>query len=167
MIGPVTSGAVRTSEGKEPFDDEDRTMLGRKDYTPDEVATARRAVEEQLAAYRDLATAVDAAGDPKAVAALQAFEPVLANALVMQLDRFFVHRLRAVSGKDGNPLNEVEVLVESLLAGGGVVAAHKVIRLRPGRSVLGLAPGDRIRLTADRFEQLADAFFGELMDRFL
>ncbi len=142
-------------------------MLGRKDYTPDEVATARKAVEEQLAAYRELAAAVDASGEPKVVAALEAFEPVLASALVMELDRFFVHRLRAVSGKDGNPLNEVEVLAESLLAGGGVVAAHKVIRLRPERSVLGLAPGDRIRLTVDRFEQLADAFFGELMDRFL
>jgi hypothetical protein len=142
-------------------------VLGRKDYTPDEVAAARKAVDEQLAAYRDLAAAVDATGDPKALAALAAFEPVLANALVMELDRFFVHRLRAVGGKDGNPLNEVEVLVESLLAGGGVLVAHKVIRLRPEGSVLGLAPGARIRLTVDRFEQLADAFFTELMDRFL
>jgi hypothetical protein len=142
-------------------------VLGRKDYTPDEVATARKAVEEQLAAYRDLAAAIDATGEPKAVAALEAFEPVLANALVMELDRFFVHRLRAVSGKDGNPLNEVEVMVDSLLTGEGVVAAHKVIRLKPEQSVLGLAPGDRMRLTVDRFERLADAFFAELMDRFL
>jgi hypothetical protein len=142
-------------------------VLGRKDYTPDEVAAARKAVDEQLTAYRELAAAVDATGEPKAAAALAAFEPLLANALVMELDRFFVHRLRAVSGKDGNPLNEVEVLVESLLAGGGALAAHKVIRLRPERSVLGLAPGAPIQLTVDRFEQLADAFFGELMDRFL
>jgi hypothetical protein len=142
-------------------------VLGRKDYTPDEVATARKAIEEQLTAYRDLAAAIDATGEPKAVAALEAFEPVLANALVMELDRFFVHRLRAVAGKDGNPLNEVGVLVESLLVGGGVLVAHKVVRLRPEGSVLGLAPGDRVRLTVDRFEQLADAFFGELMDRFL
>jgi hypothetical protein len=142
-------------------------VLGRKDYTPDEVFAARKAVEGQLAAFRDLAAAVEATGDPKAAAALEAFEPVLADALVMALDRFFVHRLRAVSGKDGNPLNEVEVLVESLLAGGGVVVAHKVVRMRPEQSVLGLAPGERIRLTVDRFERLADAFFGELMNRFL
>jgi hypothetical protein len=142
-------------------------VLGRKDYTPDEVSTARKAVEEQIAAYRALAAAVDATAEPKAVAALAAFEPVLANALVMELDRFFVHRLRAVSGKDGNPLNEVEVLVESLLAGGGALVAHKVIRLRPEGSVLGLAPGEEVRLTVDRFSRLADAFFAELMDRFL
>ncbi|MDT7743427.1 MAG: hypothetical protein QOE59_2505 [Actinomycetota bacterium] len=30
-------------------------------------------------------------------------------------DRRFVHRVRPVAGKDANPLNEVELLVESVL----------------------------------------------------
>jgi hypothetical protein len=142
-------------------------MLGRKDYTPQELAAARAAVDEQLGAYRALADAVRAAGDPAATAALQALEPALFTGLVLALDRFFVHRIRAVSGKDGNPLNEVELIVESVLAGDGVLRGSTVIKLRPDRSVLGLAPGDRIRLTADAFERLADAFLEELGSRFV
>ncbi len=142
-------------------------MLGRKDYTPQELATALAAVDEQLTAYRRLAEAVDRAGDPAVTAALEALEPVLFTGLTVALDRYFVHRIRAVSGKDGNPLNEVELIVESVLEGGGVLRGSTVITLRPERSVLGLAPGDRIRLTADAFERLCEAFLAELATRFV
>jgi hypothetical protein len=30
--------------------------------------------------------------------------------MTLMLDRYFVHRLRMVTGKDGNPLNEVELI---------------------------------------------------------
>jgi hypothetical protein len=142
-------------------------MLGRKDYTPQELTTARAAVDEQLAAYRGLADAVDKADDPALTEALEALEPALFTGLTLALDRHFVHRIRSVSGKDGNPLNEVELVVESVLDNGGVLRANNVIKLRPERSVLGLAPGDRIRITADAFERLADAFLAELATRFV
>lgn len=52
-------------------------------------------------AYRHLAQAIN--GDAEAAAALAALEAPLFNSLTLALDRFFVHRVRMVSGKDGNP----------------------------------------------------------------
>jgi hypothetical protein len=46
-------------------------------------------------------------------AALEAFDAQLFANLILALDRPFVHRLRTGTGKDGNPLNEVELLTES------------------------------------------------------
>jgi hypothetical protein len=142
-------------------------MLGRKTYTREELDHARTAIAGQLAAYRELADAIDATGDPRAQAALGAFEPHFANVLTLALDRSFVHRLRAVSGKDGNPLNEVAVLAESLLAEGGVVRPGGGIKLDPERSVLGLAPEDPIALSVADVERLAEAFLAELEARFV
>jgi hypothetical protein len=86
---------------------------------------------------------------------------------VLVLDRYFVHRLRTVTGKDPNPLNEVELLTESLLNNDGVLRTGNVVRWVPEQSVLGLRAGDRIRLTADDFERLSTAFLAELERRFV
>jgi hypothetical protein len=87
--------------------------------------------------------------------------------MTLALDRYFVHRVRAVSGKDGNPLNEVELMSDSLMSHGGVLRANNVIKLVPEKSVVGLEPGERIRLTAAQFERLAKAFLAEIEARFL
>ncbi len=138
-------------------------MLGRKDFTRDEIDRAKAVIDQQLTAYRALASATPGgAGE----ATLAAFESHLFDNLVLTLDRFFVHRVRAVSGKDANPLNEVEVLVESLLVG-DVLRTNKVIKWLPENTVLGLADGDPIALTEAQFTALADAFFTELESRFL
>lgn len=143
-------------------------MLGRKDYTHEEVERARNAVATQLATYRTLAHAIDAAPADAGVAlALEALEPTLFANMVLALDRHFVHRVRMVTGRDGNPLNEVELLVESIMGNDGVLRGNEVIRYVPADSTLGLEVGERIRLTADQFERLADAFFAELEARFL
>jgi hypothetical protein len=143
-------------------------MLGRKDYTKDELETARKAVAQQLAAYKKLVKAIDAAtSDPKVAAALEAFEPILFNNMVMVLDRYFVHRIRNVTGKDSNPLNEVELLTEALLENGGLLRGNNVIKYAPDQSVLGLDVGDRIKLTAVEFERLAKAFFAEIEAKFV
>ncbi|MCU1659024.1 MAG: hypothetical protein JWO57_3680 [Pseudonocardiales bacterium] len=50
-------------------------MLGRKDYTQEELDHAKTAVDQQLAAYTKLVHAIDnATSDPKVVSALDAFE---------------------------------------------------------------------------------------------
>lgn len=61
--------------------------------------------------------------------------------------RYFVHRLRLVTGKDGNPLNEVELL--------------------PEESVAKIDFGDRIKLDVASFERLAKAFFVDVKGKFL
>jgi hypothetical protein len=142
-------------------------MLGRKDYTKEEVDHARAAVNQQLAAYKKLVKAVDSSGsDAKVTAALEAFEPLFFNNMTLVLDRYFVHRIRVVAGKDGNPLNEVELLTESLLAGDGTLRGNNVIKLVPDESVLKLDIGDRIELTAAQFERLAKAFISEIESKF-
>jgi hypothetical protein len=141
-------------------------MLGRSTYTQPELDHAKTSVAEQIAAYDTLAIAVEAATDPKAASALETFEPLFFNNMVLVLDRFFVHRVRQVAGKDGNPLNEVELLAESLMNNDGVLRGNKVIKLVPGESVLGLEPGERIGLTGAEFGRLAEAFFAEIESRF-
>src|SRR3954464_7650554 len=143
-------------------------MLGRKDYTQEELDRATSVIKQQLAAYKKLRKAVTGAGeDPKAAAALEAVEPLLFNNMALVLDRYFVHRLRAVTGKDGNPLNEVELLSESLMNNDGVLRGNNVVKFVPERSVTRLEPGERIRLSADEFERLAGAFLAEVEAKFL
>jgi hypothetical protein len=141
-------------------------MLGRKNYTQEELDHSKAMVDRQLAAYKTLVTAAGAATDTKVGSAFEAFEPLFFNNMLLALDRPFVHRIRAVAGKDGNPLNEVELLCESLL-NDGIFRGNNVIKLIPEQSVLKLEIGDPIRLTADEFERLASAFFAELERKFL
>jgi hypothetical protein len=142
-------------------------MLGRKNYRQDELDQAKAAVDKQLAAYKNLVKAVGDTSDPKAKAALEAFEPLFLNTMILVLDRFFVHRIRAVSGKDGNPLNEVELMADSLINNEGVLRGSNVIKLVPEQTVVKLGIGDRIRLDAAQFARLSKAFFGELEAKFL
>ncbi len=135
-------------------------MLGRKTYTQIEIDTARSAMERQLAAYDQVV-----AGSKGAARA--EFDAVFFNQLLLALDRPFVHRIRPVTGKDGNPLNEVEMLCDSLLSHGGVLQASKVIKLVPANSVSGIEFGASIQLDREQFGRLATAFFDELQARFL
>jgi hypothetical protein len=140
-------------------------LLGRKTYTSEELNRARTAIQQQLTTYNALARSVD--GNPKAKAALEAFEPVFFNTMAMALDRFFVHRLRAVTGKDTNPLNEVELLTEALMNHDGILPGNTVIKYVPDKSVAKIRVGEPIRLNADQFEHLADAFLDEIERKFL
>ena len=142
-------------------------MLGRKDYTREALASAQREVKQLLSSYRKLAKAVQDTGDPKAGAALEGFEPVLFNSMALALDRRFVHRLRSVTGKDGNPINELELLADSLMNNDGVLRGINVIKYEPEESVLKLDVGDEIELDADRFQRLSKAFFGDLESKYV
>ena len=139
-------------------------MLGRTTYTLDEINSARFAMAAQLTAYATLAN--ETSGDT-ALAALDDFEPLFFNNLVLALDRYFVHRVRAVSGRNGNPLNEVELLADSLMNNNAVLRGNSVVAYTPAASIVKLELGDDIRLTAAEFADLADAFFAELEARFL
>ena len=127
-------------------------MLGRNSYEPEELENARTTVKRQLADWR----ASGAGGD---------LETTYFNGLVLSLDRPFVHRIRKMTGKDTNPLSEVELIVDSLIGNDGRMDAGTVVKYQPEESVLGLAAGDEIRLTADDYERLATAFIDELEQR--
>jgi hypothetical protein len=142
-------------------------MLGRKTYEQQELDNAKGVIDKQLAAYKKLAKAIDATSDPKAKAALDGFEPLFFNNLLLALDRYFVHRLRASTGKDGNPLNEVELLVDSLLNNDGKFRGNNVIKLEPEESVLKINFDDKIELTQDQFERLYKAFMADLKAKFV
>jgi hypothetical protein len=143
-------------------------MLGRKNYTQEELDSGRTAIAQQLEAYRRLEAAVEQApADSDAQAALAAFAPLFFNNLTLALDRYYVYRLRVVTGKDGNPLNEVELLGDSVMHNGGVLRRHNVIKFVPDDSVTKVQIGDRIALTADEFERLSNAFFAELERKFV
>ena len=127
-------------------------MLGRTSYEPQELEHARTTVTRQLADWRSSGADAD-------------LETTYFNSLLLALDRPFVHRIRRLTGKDTNPLSEVELTVGSLIAHEGRSDPGAVVRWVPERSVLGLAPGDENRLTAQSYELLATAFLDELERR--
>jgi hypothetical protein len=142
-------------------------MLGTKQYTKQYMDECRERVERAVAAYRELPAKP---GD--------GFEALYFNNLVLLLDYFFVHRLRMVAGKDGNPLNEVRILCNSILANDSIFTAENVaqtsafegltgIKLPPDKSVLKLSAGDAVRLTEHDFVRLSHAFFDEMERKFL
>jgi hypothetical protein len=72
-----------------------------------------------------------------------------------------------VTGKDGNPTNEVELMSDSLMNNDGVLRGNNVIKLNPEHSVLKLGIGDRIALSAEQFGRLSKAFLAEIRARFV
>jgi len=143
-------------------------MLGRKDFTQKELDDGKAAVAGQLAAYEELAkiAAADDA-DEELRQAFEEFETPLFNNLTLMLDRRYVHRVRTVTGKDTNPLSEVELIVDSLLDNDGVFRTGGVVKYVPEKSVVKLDAGDKIQLTADDFERLSTAFFDTLAANFI
>jgi hypothetical protein len=140
-------------------------MLGVRNYPREYVDSCRAKVDADVAAYRGLAAI--ARKQPGSNPALETFEAAFFNNMVLVLDACFVHRLRAVEGKDGNPLNEVRLLCQSLLEHGGVMTVDKSIKLAPEKSLLGYRAGDPIRVGEEHFARICNAYFAEIESRFL
>jgi hypothetical protein len=129
-------------------------------YTTDSIDECRTRMDAQLAAYRALVgnkTASDVA--------VQSFEPLFFANLVAALEGCFVHRSRTLELKDGNALNEVRTLSNSII-NNRVMAADKTIKYDPSKSVLKIAVGEEIRLNESGFVQLLAAFLSELEAKF-
>jgi hypothetical protein len=88
------------------------------------------------------------------------------NQLVPALDRWFSLRNPKLEGRDGNPLNEVRAIAESITEHGAVMVVPKGIQLEPDTSVLGFADGDEISLDGGAFERLFDAFLAQVEAKF-
>ena len=145
-------------------------MLCINTYTQDYINDCRARVEAQLAVYRHLvatARAQPTTNDQPLKAAVDSFEPVFFNNMVLLLDSLFTHRSRTLEKKDGNPLNEVRLICESLLDNGGKLSADKSIKLDPTKSVLKYKTGDTINLTEAAFMRLSHAYFAEIESKYL
>jgi len=137
-----------------------------KKYPKDYIAACRARVDADLRAYRSQAGKTPS----------KEFEARFFNDQVLLLDYMFVHRLTGTEGKDGNPLNEVRVLCNSLLLNRGKMQVERLpgwpnsassgMSLPPEKSVLKLKVGDEVRLSEADFARLSTAFFAELKKRF-
>jgi len=139
-------------------------MLSVTSYPEVYVQLTASKVDEQLAAYAALAAAVK--GSAKAEAALAAFAPDYFNAMLLALDHHFMHRMRGAEGKDGNPLNEVRMLVDSIMENDGVMKANSTIKYKAEKGVAGIAVGEAVVLDAETFGRLAGAYIAEIGKRF-
>jgi hypothetical protein len=143
-------------------------MLAVNKYEKTYIETCRRQVDAQLAAYDDMVAARgnESPHKDKRDAAIAAFEQHFLRHMILALDRYFVHRTRALEKKDGNPLNEVRMLCTSITEGHDTLQADSTIKYDPARSVLKLRIGDEIRLSVDGFRKLSRAFFDDLHEKF-
>ncbi len=141
-------------------------MLAVTTYPQDYIDECRAQMEAQLAAYKTLGLRRSQDKASAIRSAVELFEPLFFNNLTLVLDSYFVHRTRAIEGKDGNPLNEVRMLCTSILRNHGVLGADKTIKYKPETSVLKLQIGDEIRLDEAQFRALFEAFFSEIEARF-
>src|SRR6059058_3696701 len=115
-------------------------MLGMKTYSQDYIDACRARVEANLRAYRKQV----------GKAPTREFEERFFKGQVLLLDYMFVHRFSGIEGKDGNPLNEVRILCNSILLNKGKLQVDKLpgwpnsaiagIKLPPEQSVLKLKP---------------------------
>jgi hypothetical protein len=88
------------------------------------------------------------------------------NQLMVALDRWFSLRNPKVEGRDGNPINEVRAIAESVTEHGSVMTVPRGIKLAPESSVLGFEEAEEISLDGDAFERLFDAFLAEVEEKF-
>lgn len=136
-------------------------MLGRKTFTQSEVDQAKTMIAALVAGRTTIA---EAGVDP---AALAIVDPEFFTALTLVLDRPFVHRVRSVLGKGPGALNELELIVASLIEHDGVFTVGTVLAYSADASYTGLVPGEPVRLGAEQFERLAVGVFAELEELFV
>lgn len=141
-------------------------MQARKTYTTGEIAHAKAVIDAQLKAYRAVSDAAEISpNDEDLNEAVDYFNSLFFNNLALVLDRFFVDRDRTAVGTDSNPLNELEMICDSLMNNDGVFRAGTESAYSAENSTVNLTPGDQIVLDVDKFTQLSAAFFVELDER--
>ena len=145
-------------------------MLCVNNYTQKYIDECRSRVAAQVSAYRTLVITAKNQTSPDESplnAAIEAFEPHFFNNMDLALDSYFVHRARAIEKKDGNPLNEVRMLCNSMMNNNNMMCADKTIKFDPAKSVLKYRVGDEIKLNEAGFILLSSAFFAEIESKYL
>ncbi|SDN69576.1 hypothetical protein SAMN04487897_104114 [Paenibacillus sp. yr247] len=143
-------------------------MLSMNSYTQNYVDECRKKVDLQLSTYTNMVTTAKKQNDSNLNSAIESFETNFFNHLVLVLDHYFVHRSRTIELKDGNPLNEVRMLCDSImLYENKMTKETKSMMYDPTKSVLKYKIGDEIKLKKEDFELLFKAFFSEMERKFV
>ncbi len=135
----------------------------------DYLDACRARVESQVAFFREFAGAVsrvDANEERGLEPMLESLEADYFNNLVIVIDAYFAGR-RAGTREPGPVAAEVAALRTSLVEGEGELLPEAAATLDESHTVLGLKVGDSIRLTAQTFSRLADAYFAEIERRLI
>ena len=130
-------------------------MPARNAYRSDEIAACRDSCDALLAVW--------AANDVEDTT----LESVVFTQAVVVLDAWFAHRDRDLEGDDGNPMNEVRVIADSVVGNGGTLRVQEPIQWAPERTVLRFAVGDEVEMTADDFERIAAAYLAAIEAHYL
>ena len=83
------------------------------------------------------------------------------------LDAWFGGRERDLEGEDGNPMNEVRVIADSVVGNASTLRVLEPVRWAPERTVLRFAVGDEVEMSADGFERLAAAYLAAIENTYL
>ena len=140
-------------------------MLCVNNYTKKYIEECRSRVTAQVSAYQALCAA--AAGKSPLKAAIEVLEPHFFTNMVLTLECYFVHRARGKEGKDGNPLNEVRMLCNSIMNHDAVMSTDKTIKYDPAKSVLKHKIGEEVKVNEKGFMLLSAAFFAEIENKYL
>ncbi len=125
-------------------------MPARTAYTSDEIEACRDSCDALLAVW--------AANDVED----STLESLVFVQAVVVLDAWFAHRERDLEGDDGNPMNEVRVIADSVVGNAGTLRVLEPIRWAPERTVLRFAVGDEVEMSANGFERLAAAYLAAI-----
>lgn len=145
-------------------------MLAVKNYSQQYIDECREKINLLLSTYKDLVTTSKEQGgsdNTKLNSAIEMFEPNFFNNMLLALNDYFLHRMRGLEKKDGNPLNEVRILCDSIMNNNSKMGSDKTIKYEPAKSVLKYKVGDEIKLYAKDFELISEGFFNEIEKKFL
>lgn len=145
-------------------------MLCVNKYTQAYIDECRSKVAAQVTAFEALISTAKtrpATDEPLLSAAIEGFEPHFFGNMVIALDNHFVHRARAIEKKDGNPLNEVRMLCDSMMSHNNVMTVDNTIKYDPAKAVLKYRLGDQINMTRADFTRLSSVFFAEIEKEYL
>ena len=110
-------------------------MLSVKRYSKGYIASCQRKIEADVEIFQSMATS-----------SIE-IENAYFNNMVLILETMFMHRMRGQEGKDGNPLNEVRMLTNSILCNDQILLADKTIKYNEAKAVLKIGLGQKIALT--------------------
>ena len=144
-------------------------MLCVNNYSQKYIDACRSRVNSQVSAYNKLATTARnkiGINETSLIAAIKSFEHIFYNNMVLILDSFW-SQSQGCRKKDGNPLNEVRVICNSMVHNNNILCADNTIKLNPDKSVLKYKVGDEIKLNEAGFLLLSKAFLDEIESKYL